>query len=220
MKIDSWYRKIMDMMIRISHLYGLEEYFFEKILKGFTFKYEKSDIKYLVLWDECYANKELEMLLNAFSKGLNLKLQIVDDKITYENEVLGEMFSNSFSLSLKKIILIIKLQNRDLTNKPFTHLYMIVSDKMQTQLALRAINICRLGGLISYLDFSNSIENSVMKAESLNSLFIANVNGENVTVLNTQTGNEEEININEIYPYVISYVRGKSKCSSCKDKEE
>lgn len=110
MKIDSWYRKIMDMMIRISHLYGLEEYFFEKILKGFTFKYEKSDIKYLVLWDECYANKELEMLLNAFSKGLNLKLQIVDDKITYENEVLGEMFSNSFSLSLKKIILIIKLQ--------------------------------------------------------------------------------------------------------------
>ena len=192
MKIDSWYRKIMDMMIRISHLYGLEEYFFEKILKGFTFKYEKSDIKYLVLWDECYANKELEMLLNAFSKGLNLKLQIVDDKITYENEVLGEMFSNSFSLSLKKIILIIKLQNRDLTNKPFTHLYMIVSDKMQTQLALRAINICRLGGLISYFDFSNSIENSVMKAESLNSLFIANVNGENVTVLNTQTGNEEE----------------------------
>lgn len=220
MKIDSWYRKIMDMMIRISHLYGLEEYFFEKILKGFIFKYEKSDIKYLVLWDECYANKELEMLLNAFSKGLNLKLQIVDDKITYENEVLGEMFSNSFSLSLKKIILIIKLQNRDLTNKPFTHLYMIVSDKMQTQLALRAINICRLGGLISYFDFSNSIENSVMKAESLNSLFIANVNGENVTVLNTQTGNEEEININEIYPYVISYVRGKSKCSSCKDKEE
>ena len=220
MKIDSWYRKIMDMMIRISHLYGLEEYFFEKILKGFTFKYEKSDIKYLVLWDECYANKELEMLLNAFSKGLNLKFQIVDDKITYENDVLGEMFSNSFSLSLKKIILIIKLQNRDLTNKPFTHLYMIVSDKMQTQLALRAINICRLGGLISYFDFSNSIENSVMKAESLNSLFIANVNGENVTVLNTQTGNEEEININEIYPYVISYVRGKSKCSSCKDKEE
>lgn len=220
MKIDSWYRKIMDMMIRISHLYGLEEYFFEKILKGFTFKYEKSDIKYLVLWDECYANKELEMLLNAFSKGLNLKLQIVDDKITYENEVLGEMFSNSFSLSLKKIILIIKLQNRDLTTKPFTHLYMIVSDKMQTQLALRAINICRLGGLISYFDFSNSIENSVMKAESLNSLFIANVNGENVTVLNTQTGNEEEININEIYPYVISYARGKSKCSSCKDKEE
>ena len=167
MKIDSWYRKIMDMMIRISHLYGLEEYFFEKILKGFTFKYEKSDIKYLVLWDECYANKELEMLLNAFSKGLNLKLQIVDDKITYENEVLGEMFSNSFSLSLKKIILIIKLQNRDLTTKPFTHLYMIVSDKMQTQLALRAINICRLGGLISYFDFSNSIENSVMKAELL-----------------------------------------------------
>lgn len=220
MKIDSWYRKIMDMMIRISHLYGLEEYFFEKILKGFTFKYEKSDIKYLVFWDECYANKELEMLLNAFSKGLNLKLQIVDDKITYENEVLGEMVSNSFSLSLKKIILIIKLQNRDLTNKQFTHLYMIVSDKMQTQLALRAINICRLGGLISYFDFSNSIENSVMKAESLNSLFIANVNGENVTVLNTQTGNEEEININEIYPYVISYVRGKSKCSSCKDKEE
>ena len=55
MKIDSWYRKIMDMMIRISHLYGLEEYFFEKILKGFTFKYEKSDIKYLVFWDECYA---------------------------------------------------------------------------------------------------------------------------------------------------------------------
>lgn len=220
MKIDSWYRKIMDMMIRISHLYGLEEYFFEKILKGFTFKYEKSDIKYLVLWNECYANKELEMLLNAFSKGLNLKLQIVDDKITYENEVLGEMFSNSFSLSLKKIILIIKLQNRDLTTKPFTHLYMIVSDKMQTQLALRAINICRLGGLISYFDFSNSIENSVMKAESLNSLFIANVNGENVTVLNTQTGNEEEININEIYPYVISYVRVKSKCSSCKDKEE
>lgn len=220
MKIDSWYRKIMDMMIRISHLYGLEEYFFEKILKGFTFKYEKSDIKYLVLWNECYANKELEMLLNAFSKGLNLKLQIVDDKITYENEVLGEMFSNSFSLSLKKIILIIKLQNRDLTTKPFTHLYMIVSDKMQTQLALRAINICRLGGLISYFDFSNSIENSVMKAESLNSLFIANVNGENVTVLNTQTGNEEEININEIYPYAISYVRGKSKCSSCKDKEE
>ena len=220
MKIDSWYRKIMDMMIRISHLYGLEEYFFEKILKGFTFKYEKSDIKYLVLWDECYANKELEMLLNAFSKGLNLKLQIVDDKITYENAVLVEMFSNSFSLSLKKIILIIKLQNRDLTNKPFTHLYMIVSDKMQTQLALRAINICRLGGLISYFEFSNSIENSVMKAESLNSLFIANVNGENVTVLNTQTGNEEEININEIYHYVISYVRGKSKCSSCKDKEE
>lgn len=220
MKIDSWYRKIMDMMIRISHLYGLEEYFFEKILKGFTFKYEKSDIKYLVFWDECYANKELEMLLNAFSKGLNLKLQIVDDKITYENEVLGEMFSNSFSLSLKKIILIIKSQNRDLTNKPFIHLYMIVSDKKQTQLALRAINICRLGGLISYFDFSNSIENSVMKAESLNSLFIANVNGENVTVLNTQTGNEEEININEIYPYVISYVRGKSKCSSCKDKEE
>ena len=220
MKIDSWYRKIMDMMIRISHLYGLEEYFFEKILKGFTFKYEKSDIKYLVLWDECYANKELEMLLNAFSKGLNLKFQIVDDKITYENEVLGEMFSNSFSLSLKRIILIIKLQNRDLTNKPFTHLYMIVSDKMQTQLALRAINICRLAGLISYFDFSNSIENSVMKAESLNSLFIANVNGENVTVLNTQTGNEEEININEIYPYIISYVRGKSKCSSCKDKEE
>lgn len=220
MKIDSWYRKIMDMMIRISHLYGLEEYFFEKILKGFTFKYEKSDIKYLVFWDECYANKELEMLLNAFSKGLNLKLQIVDDKITYENEVLGEMVSNSFSLSLKKIILIIKLQNRDLTNKPFTHLYMIVSDKMQAQLALRAINICRLGGLISYFDFSNSIENSVMKAESLNSLFIANVNGENVTVLNTQAGNEEEININEIYPYVISYVRGKSKCSSCKDKEE
>lgn len=66
MKIDSWYRKIMDMMIRISHLYGLEEYFFEKILKGFTFKYEKSDIKYLVLWDECYANEELEMLFKCF----------------------------------------------------------------------------------------------------------------------------------------------------------
>lgn len=94
-----------------------------------------------MLWDECYANKELEMLLNAFSKGLNLKLQIVDDKITYENEVLGEMFSNSFFV-FEKNYFNIKLQNRDLTNKPFTHLYMIVSDKMQTQLALRAINIC------------------------------------------------------------------------------
>lgn len=220
MKIDSWYRKIMDMMIRISHLYGLEEYFFENFLKGFTFRYEKVDIKYLVFWDESYAEKQLEMLLNAFSKGLNLKIQIVDDKITYENEVLGVISSNSFSLSLKKIIVIIKSQNRDLTNKPFAHLYMIATDDSNAQLALRAINICRLGGLISYFDFSSSIENSVMKAENLNSLFIANVSGENVTVLNTQTGDEEEININEIYPYVISYVRGKSKCSSCKDKEE
>ena len=55
-----------------------------------------------MLWDECYANKELEMLLNAFSKGLNLKLQIVDDKITYENEVLGEMFSNYIFFDLLK----------------------------------------------------------------------------------------------------------------------
>ncbi len=220
MKIDSWYRKIMDMMSRISHLYGLEEHFFESFDNGFSYLYEKEDIKYFVSYCGFYANEQLDMLLKAFSKGLNLSLEVNNNKISFNDIYLGEFLPNSFTISIKALIEIIKDQGRDLTNKEFAHLYLIADSDENAKLALRAINICRLGGLISYFDYSKSLEDSVLKAESLNSLFIARVNGENLTILNTQTGNEEEININEIYPYIISYVKGKSKCSSCKDKEE
>lgn len=220
MNYDSWYRKIMDMMIRVSHLYGIDESFFVKDENSFTFQYEKSDIIYEVNLNTSYGSEQLIMLLNAISKGLNLRLVTSNDKILYGNVILGDVNQCSFSLSLNKIIKIIASQNRDLSNKPFTHLYLIANDENSANKALRAINICRLGGLISLFDYSSSMEDSVLKAEKLNSLFIASVSDDTALILNTQTGNEEEININEIYPYIISYVKGKSKCSSCKDKEE
>lgn len=220
METDSWYRKIMDMMIRVSHLYGLCECFFTRNDNSFSFRYESNDIIYFVSFDTCFADEQLHSLLNAFAKGLNLTLVPCNGKISCNDTIVGNINEGSFDLSLNSLIMEIASQKRNLSNKPFAHLYMIVQDKSLIEKALRAINVCRLGGLISYFDYSNAIENSVLRAEKLNSLFIVNVCGENTVILNTQTGNEEEININEIYPYIISYVKGKSKCSSCKDKEE
>lgn len=220
MLTDSWYRKIMENMIRISHLFGLNEFFFKECIEGYKFIYTDDDIQYFASLEKRYLPSEMNMLINTLAKGLNLKLDIINNHIIVDDSIIGTIENKSFSLSLKKIINKIDSQNRDLSSKPFAHLYLITLDEKDVNDCLSAINICRLGGLVSYFDYSKSMEASVQKAEMLNSLFIACVSDKIVTILNVQTGNEEQININELYPYIISYVKGKSKCSSCKDKED
>lgn len=235
MNKSKWLKKIIDMIVRISDLYGFN------LLINEDFSNQKKECKlindnnimFLVAKSNSneYSFKEFKDYLEAINKGFgfkNFKLEVKQNSFNLDylvnGNLIGKIEDNKsliLKINLDSVINQIVFENRNLDNKPFYHLYLITLNDTSYDEALRAINVCRLGGLKSEIIFNpDDLEASISLAYENNSMFICTYDGLELTILNTKTNEEKQININELYPYVYAYIKGLNKCSGCKEKEE
>ncbi len=233
MNKSKWLKKIMDMIVRISDLYGFDLLINEDFLKHnkeYTFKRRNDSLELIARCNKTESlSIELEDYLLAINKGLGFKkYEIKRSPLSLEyfvdERMLGSILNKDNFLelwiNLDLAIELIKNENRSLEPKPFYHLYMISTNDSMNE-ALKAINVCRLGGLKAEIDVNpTNLEDAISHACEQNSMFICTYDGDNLEILNTNTNEETQININEIYPYVYAYVKSLSKCNGCKEKEE
>lgn len=235
MNKSRWLKRIIDMIERISDLYGFN------LLINEDFSNQNKECKFLIEKEsmifvaKCNSNKysfkELYDYLLAINKGFGFKKYNLDCNInTYNlkyivnNEQIGIINDDNnliLKINLDLVIEQIANEKRSLDSKPFYHVYMITLNDQSIDEALRELNVCRLGGLKAEIMINPSnLEDAINFAYDQNSMFICTYDKDNLTILNTKTNEEQDININELYPYIFAYIKGLNKCSGCKEKEE
>ncbi len=131
------------------------------------------------------------------------------------------------AFGMERLLFALESEGKKLAKDPMSHLFIIALGNEAINKASGIMNVCRLGGLITEMDYSNkSIKAQFKLADKNNSMFTA-ILGENelkenkINIKNNETDEQETIDLYQVYPYIINYLRSKtsSPCASCKEKE-
>ena len=103
-----------------------------------------------------------------------------------------------------------------------THIYFISLGDEAFKESSRLMNVCRMGGLKCEMDYNRgSLKSQFKKADNNQALFTC-ILGDNelnefkINIKNNETDEQDTISINEVYPYVLNYIRSKTdKCHTC-----
>lgn len=130
------------------------------------------------------------------------------------------------AFGMERLLLAVNHEGRDLNRPNFLHLYIISLGENAHKTASRLANVCRMGGLSCDIDYtSGGIKSQFKKADKNGAMFTAilgddELNNMTINVKNNETDCQETINLNDLYPYILEYLKGKNKCQGCKEKEE
>lgn len=121
--------------------------------------------------------------------------------------------------------LMFALDSIDFKGDPeYLHLYMMVLGDDQKEDALKLLNRCRLGGLLSDIDFMDkSMKAQFKQAANLNARFIAifgeeERKTETIQLKDQETGEQTTIKTSQLYNKIITELMNPSgKCSSCEE---
>lgn len=124
------------------------------------------------------------------------------------------------AFGMERLIFALESEGAKLAKDIASHLFIIAMGDKAIAKASMILNKCRMGGLISEMDYNNkSIKAQFKLADKNNALFTAII-GDNevetntVNMKNNETDEQETISIDNIYDYILDYLKGKS-CSHC-----
>ncbi len=125
------------------------------------------------------------------------------------------------AFGMERLLFALESEGKKLSQGVFSHLYIIAMGDKAIKRSTEILNTCRMGGLISEMDYSNKgIKSQFKNADKNNALFTAII-GDNevesgtINIKNNETDEQETIAIDEIYNYIYSYLLEKSSCHSC-----
>ncbi len=132
------------------------------------------------------------------------------------------------AFGMERLILALQSENRLPRIDATSHIYFIgLGDRANAAIS-RIMNVCRFGGLKCDTDYTHgSLKSQFKKADKALAMFTA-ILGDNeldnaqINIKNNETDEQETININDVYPYVVKYIQSKStsKCASCPSAKE
>ena len=125
------------------------------------------------------------------------------------------------AFGMERLILAVLHAGGKLALPNFLHMYVIALGQNAKNKASQLINEYRLGGLSCDMDYlGGSLKSQFKKADKNGALFTAILGDselENgvINIKNNETDIQETINIDDVYDYVVGYLRSKSGCGSC-----
>jgi histidyl-tRNA synthetase len=128
-----------------------------------------------------------------------------------------------FAFGLERLMF--ALESVEFKGEPdYLHLYMMILGEEQKPEGLAMVNRCRLGGLITDLDFlDKGMKGKWKQAANLKARFVA-IYGANekekglINIKDQDTGKEETIDKNKLYNYIMTaLMTPSSSCSSCSE---
>lgn len=126
------------------------------------------------------------------------------------------------AFGMERLLFALESEGKKLAKDFVSHLYIIAMGDSAIKKGSEILNMCRMGGLISEMDYSNkSLKAQFKQADKLNPMFTAIIgedeiaNG-SVNIKNNSTKSQESINLDSIYDYIYNYLINNSSCSHCK----
>ena len=127
------------------------------------------------------------------------------------------------AFGMERLLFALESEEKKLTREQMNHLFIISMGEKAILKGAEILNECRMGGLISEMDYNNkSIKAQFKLADKNNSLFTV-ILGDNeiengtANIKNNETNTQETIEIVNIYKYIYDYLLSKSSCSHCKN---
>ena len=127
------------------------------------------------------------------------------------------------AFGMERLLFALESEEKKLTREQMNHLFIISMGEKAILKGAEILNECRMGGLISEMDYNNkSIKAQFKLADKNNSLFTV-ILGDNeiengtANIKNNETNTQETIEIVSIYKYIYDYLLSKSSCSHCKN---
>lgn len=132
------------------------------------------------------------------------------------------------AFGMERLLLALKNEGKFKPQAQQTHVYFIALGDAAKKESLRLMNVCRYGGLSADMDYvSGSLKSQFKKADKNNAMFTCilgdnELNNMQINIKNNETDEQETISLNDVYPYIVNYIRSKSvsKCASCNVKED
>lgn len=129
------------------------------------------------------------------------------------------------AFGMERLLFALESEGKVVGTEPKNHLFIIALGETATKKASSIMNECRMGGLITEMDYSfKSLKAQFKLADKNRSMFTAilgdtELENNVINIKNNQTNEQETININEIYNYIVNNLKQVSACSSCKEKK-
>ena len=129
------------------------------------------------------------------------------------------------AFGMERLLLACEMAGKKLGTPDFVHIYFIALGEEAQQVALREMQVCRIGGLYCDMDYLGRSIKAQFKYADQNRAMFTCILGDNeiknnvINIKNNTTEEQETISLYEIYPYVLNKINSKSACASCKEKE-
>ena len=126
------------------------------------------------------------------------------------------------AFGMERLLLAVEHEGGNLNLNPFLHLYIIALGENAKKKAAQIQYNARLGGLSTDIDYlSGSLKSQFKKADKNNAMFTAilgenELNNNQINVKNNETDVQKTIDIDDLYTYIVNYIRSKSHgCGGC-----
>ena len=157
-----------------------------------------------------YCDSEIIELNNEIEKILIKSNSIVLGEINYNDNTFNAIIdlNNFFNLILSKCKAIII--------NDYLHV-IFITDKKASKLCYQAMNVCRMCGLTCKMVYEDFDDSEIEPTKFLVDFDEETTKNHTVNIKDMLTQEIEEIDIDEIYPYVMKKMFAFSKCNNCSE---
>lgn len=125
------------------------------------------------------------------------------------------------AFGMERLLFALESEGKKLAKEYQSHLFIIAMGDKAIKRSSELLNKCRMGGLISEMDYNNKSLKAQFKLADKNNALFTVIIGDNeiengtVNIKNNEDKMQESVEIDKVYDYIYNYLVSKSSCSHC-----
>ncbi len=125
------------------------------------------------------------------------------------------------AFGMERLLFALESEGKKLAKEYQSHLFIIAMGDKAIKRSSELLNKCRMGGLISEMDYNNKSLKAQFKLADKNNALFTVIIGDNeiengtVNIKNNEDKVQESVEIDKVYDYIYNYLVSKSSCSHC-----
>ena len=125
------------------------------------------------------------------------------------------------AFGMERLLFALESEGKKLTKEIQSHLFIIAMGEKAISAGSVILNKCRMGGLVSEMDYNNKSLKAQFKLADKNNALFTVIIGDNeiengtVNIKNNEDKTQETIEIGKVYEYIYDYLVSKTACHSC-----
>ncbi len=125
------------------------------------------------------------------------------------------------AFGMERLLFALESEGKKLAKDYQSHLFIIAMGDKAIKRSSELLNKCRMGGLISEMDYNNKSLKAQFKLADKNNALFTVIIGDNeiengtVNIKNNENKMQESVEIDKVYDYIYNYLVSNSSCSHC-----
>ncbi len=125
------------------------------------------------------------------------------------------------AFGMERLLFALESEGKKLAKEYQSHLFIIAMGDKAIKRSSEILNKCRMGGLISEMDYNNKSLKAQFKLADKNNALFTVIIGDNeiengtVNIKNNENKMQESVEIDKVYDYIYNYLVSNSSCSNC-----